>query len=95
MITNCTIKTLTAEEVLDFNFDHSNVLNKVILKSDSLKEVMSDLDMSSDLVEILLSPDSPYFRFTTIGDAGESQAEIPKDCEIIESFQCISTVKSR
>lgn len=51
--------------------------------------------MSSDIVEILLSPDSPYFRFTTIGDGGESQADIPKDCEIIESFLCHYTVRSR
>lgn len=80
---------------MDFNFDHSNVLNKVILCSDSLKEVMSDLDMSSDIVEILLSPDAPYFRFVTIGDAGETQADIPKDCDIIESFQCTSAIRSR
>ena len=95
VITNCTIKTLTAEEILDFNFDHSNVLNKVILRSESLKEVMNDLDMSSDIVEIFLSPDAPYFRFVTVGDAGETQADIPKDCDIIDSFQCSSPIRSR
>lgn len=73
VITDCSIRTLEAEEILDFNFSAANVLNKIILRSECLKEVFAELDTSSDLIEILLSPDPPYFRITTAGTAGDTK----------------------
>lgn len=32
VLTDCNIKTLEADEVLDFNFCSSNVVNKIIMK---------------------------------------------------------------
>lgn len=73
VITDCSIKTLEPEEILDFNFSAANVLNKIILRSECLKEVFAELDSSSDLIEILLSPDPPYFQITTSGTAGDTK----------------------
>jgi len=73
VITDCSIRTLEAEEILDFNFCAANVLNKIILRSECLKEVFAELDSSSDLVEILISPDPPYFRISTVGTAGDTK----------------------
>ncbi|PSN41823.1 Coronin-1C [Blattella germanica] len=73
VITDCSIKTLEPEDVMDFNFAASNVLNKIILRSECLKEVFAELDTSSDLIEILLSPDPPYFRISTSGVAGDTK----------------------
>lgn len=73
VITDCSIKTSESEEILDFNFSAANVLNKIILRSECLKEVFAELDSSSDLIEILLSPDPPYFRITTAGTAGDTK----------------------
>jgi cell cycle checkpoint protein len=73
IITNCSIRILEAGEILDFNFCAANVLNKIILQSECLKEVFAELDSSSDLVEILLSPDPPYFRISTARTAGDTK----------------------
>jgi cell cycle checkpoint protein len=35
-----------------------------------MREVFAELDMTSDVLQILLSPDSPYFRLSTFGNAG-------------------------
>lgn len=36
---------------------------KVILLSESLKEAFSELDMSSEVLQITMSPSQPFFRF--------------------------------
>ncbi|XP_071447685.1 cell cycle checkpoint protein RAD1 [Hetaerina americana] len=95
VITDCSIKTQEPNEIIDFGFTPSDVLNKIILRSECLKEVFSEIDGSSDMLELLMSPDPPYFRITTIGECVESQVEIPKDSEMIESFQCTTVAISR
>ncbi|KDR12148.1 cell cycle checkpoint protein RAD1 [Zootermopsis nevadensis] len=95
VITDCSIKTSESEEILDFNFSAANVLNKIILRSECLKEVFAELDSSSDLIEILLSPDPPYFRITTAGTAGDTKIDIPKNSGMIETFQCTTLATSR
>ncbi|XP_067015316.1 cell cycle checkpoint protein RAD1 [Anabrus simplex] len=95
VITDCSIKTMEPEEMLDFTSASSNVLNKVILRSECLKEIFNELDPTTELVELLLSPDPPYFRLTTAGIAGETKVDIPKDSDMIESFQCSTLATSR
>lgn len=77
MITDCSIKTQDPEEMLDFDFDGSHVLNKIIIKAEFLKEIFSELDSTSYQVEIMLSPDPPNFRITTAGVSGETKVFIP------------------
>lgn len=36
--------------------------DKVILQSESLKEAFSELDMTSEVLQITMSPNQPYFR---------------------------------
>lgn len=95
VLTDCTIKTLEPDEVLDFNFCSSNVINKVIMKSECLKEAFSELDMTSDVLQILMSPDPPYFRLSTFGNAGSTHSDFPKDSDMIESFTCTQTKTNR
>lgn len=95
VITDCSIRTLEAEEILDFNFSAESVLNKIILRSECLKEVFAELDSSSDLIEILLSPDPPYFRIITSGIAGDTKVDISKNSDMIETFQCTTVATSR
>ncbi|KAG8235409.1 hypothetical protein J437_LFUL018628 [Ladona fulva] len=95
VITDCSLKTQEPNEIMDFGFTNSNILNKIILRSECLKEVFSEIDASSDTIELFLSPDPPYFRITSISLTVESQVEIPKDSEMIESFQCTTVAISR
>lgn len=86
-MTNCSIKTLEAEESLNFDFDNSNILNKLIIRSECLKEIFAELDTSSDVLEITLSPDKPYFRLSTFGNTGSYHVWNALICIVLE-FEC-------
>jgi cell cycle checkpoint protein len=89
VITDVGLRTIAAEELLNFNFRSSPVLNKVIVQPAScLKEAFNELDWSSQNVTVLLSPDPPYFRLSTQGTAGSCQVDYPKDSEAFEAFEC-------
>jgi len=89
--TDCGLRTLEYDGVLNFDFAGVAIPNKVIMKSDSLKEALNELDWSSDILTVLLSPDPPYFRLTTSGPSGSCQVDYPKDSEVFEGFDCTST----
>jgi len=91
VITDVGLKTIPSEELLNFNFRSSPVLNKVIVQSAQLKEAFNELDWSSQYVTILLSPDPPHFRLSTQGTAGSCQVDYPKDSEVFEAFECQET----
>lgn len=64
MVTVCKINTQEPEEPIDFDFCSTDVTNKVILQSDSLKEAFSELDLTSEVLQITMSPSHPYFRYS-------------------------------
>jgi len=72
-VTNCSLQTEETSETLDFDFTGANVLNRLIMQADCLKEAFSELDMSSEVVEMHLSPSPPHFRLTTCGYSGTTQ----------------------
>ena len=74
VLTDCKIQTQDAEETLDFDFTSANVLNKIIMHAMCLSEAFAELDTSSEVLEIHTSPDSPFFRISTFGYAGTTQA---------------------
>lgn len=95
VLTDCSIQTEEPDEALDFNFTSANVVNKIIMKSECLKEAFSELDMTSEVLEILMSPDSPFFRLSTFGHAGSAHVDYPKDSDMVESFECEKTQTNR
>lgn len=88
VITDCAIKTQDVEDILDFTLDNSAVMSKVIIQAECMKDVFSELDLSSDVLEITLSNQQPNFRMSTYGNAGSVHIDFPKDSDMIESFQC-------
>lgn len=73
VVTDCEIRTLKSDGVVNFDLSRDSVTNVVILRSEIIKEVWAELDTSSDTLEILISPDEPHFRLTTYGGAGTVQ----------------------
>lgn len=63
VVTNCSIKTMDADMALNFDFSTLNVNNKVIMKAEGLKESFNEIDSRSEVIELLMSPDPPYFRY--------------------------------
>ncbi|XP_034298304.1 cell cycle checkpoint protein RAD1 [Pantherophis guttatus] len=95
VVTVCKINTQEPEEILDFDFCSTNVINKIILQSEGLREAFSELDMTSEVLQITMSPDKPYFRLSTFGDAGSTHLDYPKDSDLIEAFHCNETQTNR
>ncbi|XP_069758000.1 cell cycle checkpoint protein RAD1 isoform X2 [Narcine bancroftii] len=91
VVTVCKIQTQEPEETLDFDFCSINVVNKIILQSESLREAFAELDMSSEVLQITMSPEKPYFRLSTFGDAGSTHCDYSKDSDMIEAFHCNQT----
>lgn len=73
IITDCFLKTMGDCEILDFEMLDSDVMCKIILKASDFREVLADLDSSSDFVEFSISQSEPFFRITTEGMAGKFQ----------------------
>ncbi|XP_039262922.2 cell cycle checkpoint protein RAD1-like [Styela clava] len=86
--TDCSIKTQESEETLDFEFCAANVVNKIIMKADCLRDAFNELDHTSDVVEITMSPQKPYFRLSSSGYCGRTDNDIHKDSDMVEIFQC-------
>uniref|UniRef100_A0A2K6BM12 Cell cycle checkpoint protein RAD1 n=1 Tax=Macaca nemestrina TaxID=9545 RepID=A0A2K6BM12_MACNE len=88
VVTVCKINTQDPEDTLDFDFCSTNVINKIILQSEGLREAFSELDMMSEVLQITMSLDKPYFRLSTFGNAGSSHLDYPKDSDLMEAFHC-------
>nr|CAD7462026.1 unnamed protein product [Timema tahoe] len=95
VITDCNIRTLEPENPVEFNFNADSDINKVIIKSEPLKEIFNDLDPTSGVLQIILSSDPPHLQFSTEGNAGDTQVNIPSHSEIFESFECNIVTSSR
>uniref|UniRef100_A0A1B6D9P5 Cell cycle checkpoint protein RAD1 n=1 Tax=Clastoptera arizonana TaxID=38151 RepID=A0A1B6D9P5_9HEMI len=94
IITDCLLKTMNADDILDFHFPTNSEINKIIVLANDFKEIFNDLDTSTDYVELFLSPEPPYFVITTHGLCGECQVNIPQNCDMIELFECKLDTKS-
>ena len=70
VVTDCRIRTAYFEPVLDYDFTSANVVSKIIMNSETLKEIFSELDATSESVQFTVSPDSQHFRITTFGMSG-------------------------
>ncbi|XP_058805989.1 cell cycle checkpoint protein RAD1 [Phymastichus coffea] len=97
VVVDCSLKTQEADELLDFNLTPQNSMNKALLHSELLKDVLSELDTSSNHLKLYLSPTSPYFVFSTSGVAGDCHIQLPAthNTELIETFQCKKEATSK
>jgi hypothetical protein len=70
-----------ATDLLNFDFSNTEISCKVILQAEQLKEVLSDLDLSSDFVDLLVTTPEEgkgVLRISTDGVSGRLDIEIPK-----------------
>merc|ERR1712154_171329 len=95
VVTDCQVRTKEAEECLDFNFTNSKIVSKIIVNSDHLKDVFSELDSTSEYIEFLISPAPPRFQIRTNGPAGDCTVSVPSTSNMIELFKSESTSTAR
>jgi cell cycle checkpoint protein len=88
VVTDCSIVTLVADEILDFDFNSANVLSKIIMKSEYLKEAFVDIDTTSETMEFKISHTEPQLRISTYGEAGRTHVDYPNITDVMETFEC-------
>ncbi|XP_076175496.1 cell cycle checkpoint protein RAD1 isoform X5 [Ptiloglossa arizonensis] len=60
IITDCSLKTQDPDELLDFHLEPENVLNKVVLQTELLKDILSELDPTSNIIEYMVKTDEGH-----------------------------------
>ena len=53
---------MDVDTTLNFDFSSANVVNKTIMRAEALREAFNEADSRSDVIELLMSPDKPFFR---------------------------------
>jgi hypothetical protein len=85
--TTCSLRTLECEMPMNISdLLHQKKLNQLIISAPALREAFNELDWSSSWVELLLSPDEPYFRLSTGSKTGSCEVSFAKGSDTISSF---------
>ena len=98
VLTECKITTLEDDNdsldagSIDFvgAFDAADFQNRVIIASDRLRDAfgeISDLPGASTC-NMLISPEAPFFRISTMGEHGSCQIDFPHGSESFTQFRC-------
>lgn len=89
LVTECSIKTKTYEEPMDFIINDDLGFNTIILRGADFAALLNEINKSAEELEILMSPKAPYFRLTVLGVVqSESKMEVSKSSEMIITFSC-------
>jgi cell cycle checkpoint protein len=88
--TCCELSTFDFQEQNDLErtFIESQVITKVILKSEWLKTAFKEIDNTCDNIRFSFSKEQPFFEIIAKGLAGESRIQYSDDSNVIETFQC-------
>jgi cell cycle checkpoint protein len=88
VLTDCALRTLEAEPLMLFNLRSADILCKLIVKTEFLKEAFNELDWSNLSCTWLVSEEHPYFRLSTDGTGASCQVDYPRESEVFEVFEC-------
>ncbi|XP_055608334.1 uncharacterized protein LOC129755735 [Uranotaenia lowii] len=96
LVTECSVRTMEAGEILDFDFEDEHVYSKVNIKGPEFFALLSDLDRNCDEIEIFLSPNSPHMKLCTYDEYQlESNVEITNCSDMLISFQSSEATTNR
>ena len=95
VVSDSQIKTREAEECLDFNFASANVVSKIIMSSDLLKEMFNELDTTSEYIEFHINPEEPSLCIKTSGPGGDVSINLPNASDMVEHFSSSVTSSAR
>lgn len=104
--TTCKITTFDPEPHLELEFDNSQMVLKIILKSSWLRDALSELDPSCDKLTFIGTPPleqgsrqrprddaKPMLRIQAAGTFGSTEMDYPNDRDVLETFECRRSVQ--
>lgn len=63
-------------DILDFSIPAESTISKIILRSSDFKDILSDIDSTSDYVEFMFSEEPQFFKISTSGIAGKCSVSL-------------------
>lgn len=81
VIVDAEIITSDPDDVSEIIIPDNENINNIVIQTSSFTNLLSELESSSDILEITTSPDPPFLQISSIGTMGESQVEISKFSE--------------
>ncbi|KAK0434060.1 Rad1/Rec1/Rad17 [Desarmillaria tabescens] len=106
--TTCEISTYDAEPHLELPFDLEKMVLKIILKSEWLRDALSELDPSCEKLTFIGNPPpredpqrqkaksrvglKPMLRIQATGTFGSTEMDYPNDRDVLETFDCAQTI---
>ena len=93
VITNVALRTLDTDGPTPFYFRHPQnpLRNKLIIQSEHLKAAFNELDWSNSDIQLIVSPEEPFFKLSTVGPAGSCEVEFSRDSATILEFESFDT----
>ncbi|KAJ1975557.1 ssDNA endodeoxyribonuclease [Dimargaris verticillata] len=88
VISVCKLATFEAEDMAEFNFGQNPVCDRLIIKSEVLRDALAELDPSSEKIAFGFYHHAPHFRLSTTGMGGSTEVNFAKDTDIMEAFFC-------
>jgi len=84
-------------DILDFSIPAESTTSKIILRSSDFKDILSDIDSTSDYVEFTFSEEPQFFKILTSGIAGKCSVstKIPKNIDCKQSNVCFLRLRYR
>lgn len=97
LITEVSIKTKIGTDHLDFHIDEEDDnYNSLIIRGPDFCNLFNEISKSADEIEILISPKSPHFRISSLGETqAESNMEIAKSSDMFITYFCRKETKAR
>lgn len=89
LITEVSVKTKNAENHVEYAVNEEDQkCNSLMIRGPDFYNLLGEINKSVDVLEVLISPRSPYFRLKTIGAIqSESNVQIAKTSDMFLSFE--------
>lgn len=90
LVTECSIKTKSPEELMDFELNEDDAgYNKIIVRGPDFAQLLTEINRAAEELEIYMAPKSPYFRLTMLGVVqSESEVEVAQTSDMMIRFSC-------
>ncbi|XP_055634970.1 uncharacterized protein LOC129774917 [Toxorhynchites rutilus septentrionalis] len=96
LITECSVKTMEPQDIMEFDLEDEQICTKVSVKGPELFALLSEVDRNCEEIEILLSPDDPHIQISTYGELhSESNIEITSSSDMLISFHSTTKTSNR
>lgn len=88
VLTDCQIRTQEAIDVLNFVIRNDDMSFKVIMRAPELRLIFSELDSSTEFIEMKLSKEPENMKIMTRGESGRCEVCIASSSEFVTMFKC-------